>query len=174
MCYSYCIRVSRRCPSPCVPNRTHCFIARICFQPQVRMWGAFAQLGLLWRVVQPEWVSCFQTFWPVGQNFEFPDMVFCSEHATVDRFGNPVEPGKIFRCPPRRTVNLRLILPFIHARLFVRKIHVSFIYVCVSAGPVFNSYIKTFLSEVLGVSLIYIFRSLLVSLSNLSSGLVSG
>jgi hypothetical protein len=77
-------------------------------------------------------------------------MVFCSEHKTVDRFGNPVEPGKIFRCPPRRTVNLRLILPFIHARLFLSKIHVSFIYVCVSARPVFNSYIKTFLSEVLG------------------------
>jgi hypothetical protein len=97
------------------------------------------------------WVSkLLQTFWPVGLNFEFPDMVFCSEHTAVGRFGNPVEPGKIFRCPPWRTVNLRLILPFIHARLFVNKIHVSFIYVCVSARPVFNSYIKTFLSEVLG------------------------
>lgn len=58
--------------------------------------------------------------------------------------------AKIFRCPPWRTVNLRLILPFIHATLYISKIHVSFIYVCVSARPVFNSYIKTFLSEVLG------------------------
>lgn len=87
----------------------------------------------------------------MSQNFEFADMVFCSEHTTMDRFRNPVEPAKIFRCLPRRTVNLRLILPFIHARLYISKIHVSFIYVCVSARPVFNSYIKTFLSEVLGV-----------------------
>ena len=95
-------------------------------------------------------MSRFQTFRPEDQNFEFPDMMFCSEHTTGDRFRNPVVPGKIFRCPPRRTVNLKLVLPFIHARLFISKIHVSFIYVCVSARPVFNSYIKTFLSEILG------------------------
>lgn len=148
MCYSYCIRVSRHHPSMCVPNRTQCFIARICFQPQVKMWEAFVQLGLLWRFVQPWWVSCFQTFRP--EDLRFPDVVFCSEHTTVDRFGNPVEPGKIFGCPLWRTVNLRLILPFILARLFISKIHVSFIYVCVSERPVFNSYIKTFLSEVFG------------------------
>jgi hypothetical protein len=83
-------------------------------------------------------------------------MVFRSEHRTVGRFRNPIVPGKIFRCPSPRTINLRLILPFIHARLFISKIHVSFIYVCVSARPVFNSYIKTFLSEVLGF-LLFIF-----------------
>jgi hypothetical protein len=78
----------------------------------------------------------------VNENIQFPGMVFCLEHRTVDRFGNQVVPGKIFRCPSPRTINLRLILPFIHARLFVSKMHVSFIYGCVSARPVFNAYIK--------------------------------